>query len=112
MALLAVVPAPCLRRLVARAQIDSYIAGLILLLAAPCTAMVFVWSNLCRGDANFTLSQVALNDAIMVVAYAPVVALLLASAITVPWIPCCCPLASHRGAGAAGCVAAALDPDA
>ncbi len=68
------------------AQIDSYIAGLILLAAEPCTAMVFVWSNLCRGDANFTLSQVALNDAIMVVAYAPVVALLLGlSAITVPW---------------------------
>ncbi|RRU69604.1 ACR3 family arsenite efflux transporter [Stenotrophomonas maltophilia] len=67
-------------------QIDSYIAGLILLAAAPCTAMVFVWSNLCRGEANFTLSQVALNDAIMVVAYAPVVALLLGlSAITVPW---------------------------
>lgn len=67
-------------------QTDSYIAGLILLAAAPCTAMVFVWSNLCRGDANFTLSQVALNDAIMVVAYAPVVALLLGiSAITVPW---------------------------
>ncbi|HYQ23052.1 ACR3 family arsenite efflux transporter [Stenotrophomonas sp.] len=67
-------------------QTDSYIAGLILLAAAPCTAMVFVWSNLCRGDANFTLSQVALNDAIMVLAYAPVVALLLGiSAITVPW---------------------------
>ncbi|WP_459041565.1 ACR3 family arsenite efflux transporter [Stenotrophomonas sp. PSU-St19] len=67
-------------------QIDSYVTGLILLAAAPCTAMVFVWSNLCRGDANFTLSQVALNDAIMVVAYAPVVALLLGlSAITVPW---------------------------
>jgi ACR3 family arsenite transporter len=67
-------------------QVDSYIAGLILLAAAPCTAMVFVWSNLCRGDANFTLSQVALNDAIMVLAYAPVVALLLGlSAITVPW---------------------------
>ncbi|OBU51203.1 ACR3 family arsenite efflux transporter [Stenotrophomonas maltophilia] len=67
-------------------QIDSYVAGLILLAAAPCTAMVFVWSNLCRGDANFTLSQVALNDAIMVMAYAPVVALLLGmSAITVPW---------------------------
>lgn len=67
-------------------QTDSYIAGLILLAAAPCTAMVFVWSNLCRGDANFTLSQVALNDAIMVVAYAPVVALLLGiSSITVPW---------------------------
>lgn len=67
-------------------QANSYIAGLILLAAAPCTAMVFVWSNLCRGDANFTLSQVALNDAIMVVAYAPVVALLLGlSAIAVPW---------------------------
>jgi len=67
-------------------QIDSYIAGLILLAAAPCTAMVFVWSNLSDGDANFTLSQVALNDAIMVVAFAPIVALLLGlSAITVPW---------------------------
>lgn len=67
-------------------QIDSYMAGLILLAAAPCTAMVFVWSNLCRGDANFTLGQVALNDAIMVVAFAPLVALLLGlSAITVPW---------------------------
>lgn len=67
-------------------QIDSYIAGLILLAAAPCTAMVFVWSNLCRGDANFTLSQVALNNSIMVVAFAPLVALLLGlSAISVPW---------------------------
>ena len=67
-------------------QIDSYIAGLILLAAAPCTAMVFVWSNLTDGEPNFTLSQVALNDAIMVVAFAPVVALLLGlSAITVPW---------------------------
>lgn len=67
-------------------QLDSYIAGLILLAAAPCTAMVFVWSNLCCGDANFTLSQVALNDAIMVVAFAPIVALLLGiSSITVPW---------------------------
>ena len=67
-------------------QIDSYMAGLILLAAAPCTAMVFVWSNLCRGDANFTLSQVALNDAIMVVAFAPLVVLLLGlSSITVPW---------------------------
>ena len=67
-------------------QIDSYMAGLILLAAAPCTAMVFVWSNLCRGNANFTLSQVALNDAIMVVAFAPLVALLLGlSSITVPW---------------------------
>lgn len=65
---------------------DSYIAGLILLAAAPCTAMVFVWSQLCRGDPYFTLSQVALNDAIMVVAFAPVVALLLGlSSITVPW---------------------------
>ena len=67
-------------------QIDSYIAGLILLAAAPCTAMVFVWSNLSNGEPHFTLSQVALNDVIMVVAYAPVVALLLGiSAITVPW---------------------------
>ncbi len=67
-------------------QIDSYIAGLILLAAAPCTAMVFVWSRLCDGDAEFTLSQVALNDAIMVVAFAPIVALLLGvSSITVPW---------------------------
>ncbi len=67
-------------------QLDSYIAGLILLAAAPCTAMVFVWSQLCKGDPYFTLSQVALNDAIMVVAFAPVVALLLGlSSITVPW---------------------------
>ncbi len=67
-------------------QIDSYIAGLILLGAAPCTAMVFVWSNLCRGDANFTLTQVALNDLVMVFAFAPIVALLLGvSAIPVPW---------------------------
>ncbi|WP_321798357.1 ACR3 family arsenite efflux transporter [Caballeronia sp. J97] len=67
-------------------QLDSYIAGLILLAAAPCTAMVFVWSQLCEGDPYFTLSQVALNDAIMVVAFAPLVALLLGlSSITVPW---------------------------
>ena len=67
-------------------QLDSYIAGLILLAAAPCTAMVFVWSRLTNGDANFTLSQVALNDGIMVVAFAPLVAFLLGvSAITVPW---------------------------
>ncbi len=67
-------------------ELDSYIAGLILLGAAPCTAMVFVWSNLCRGDANFTLTQVALNDLIMVFAFAPIVALLLGvSAIPVPW---------------------------
>ena len=67
-------------------QIDSYIAGLILLAAAPCTAMVFVWSRLTNGDPLFTLSQVALNDAIMVFAFAPIVALLLGiSAITVPW---------------------------
>ena len=58
-------------------QIDSYIAGLILLAAAPCTAMVFVWSNLTRGEPHFTLSQVALNDVIMIVAFAPIVALLL-----------------------------------
>jgi ACR3 family arsenite transporter len=68
------------------AQIDSYIAGLILLAAAPCTAMVFVWSRLCNGDPLFTLSQVALNDTIMVFAFAPIVALLLGiSSITVPW---------------------------
>jgi len=67
-------------------QIDSYIAGLILLAAAPCTAMVFVWSNLCDGDAKFTLSQVAINDAIMLFAFAPIVALLLGlSSIVVPW---------------------------
>ncbi len=67
-------------------QVDSYMAGLILLAAAPCTAMVFVWSHLCRGNANFTLSQVALNDAVMVVAFAPLVALLLGlSSISVPW---------------------------
>jgi len=67
-------------------QLDSYVAGLILLAAAPCTAMVFVWSNLCNGEPNFTLSQVAVNDAIMVVAFAPIVGLLLGiSAITVPW---------------------------
>ena len=68
------------------AQIDSYIAGLILLAAAPCTAMVFVWSRLTGGDPLFTLSQVALNDTIMVFAFAPIVGLLLGiSSITVPW---------------------------
>jgi len=67
-------------------QVDSYIAGLILLGAAPCTAMVFVWSNLTQGEPNFTLSQVALNDGIMLFAFAPLVALLLGvSAIIVPW---------------------------
>ncbi len=67
-------------------QIDSYIAGLILLGAAPCTAMVFVWSNLTKGEPHFTLSQVALNDIIMVFAFAPIVGLLLGlSAIVVPW---------------------------
>ena len=67
-------------------QISSYIAGLILLAAAPCTAMVFVWSNLSDGEPHFTLSQVALNDVIMVFAFAPIVGLLLGiSAITVPW---------------------------
>ncbi len=67
-------------------QIDSYIAGLILLAAAPCTAMVFVWSNLTKGEPHFTLSQVALNDAIMIVAFAPLVGFLLGlSAISVPW---------------------------
>jgi ACR3 family arsenite transporter len=67
-------------------QVDSYIAGLILLAAAPCTAMVFVWSNLSEGEPHFTLSQVALNDVIMVFAFAPIVGLLLGLAsITVPW---------------------------
>lgn len=67
-------------------QIDSYIAGLIILAAAPCTAMVFVWSNLSDGEPHFTLSQVALNDMIMVFAFAPIVGLLLGlAAITVPW---------------------------
>ncbi|MGE0225536.1 MAG: ACR3 family arsenite efflux transporter [Acetobacteraceae bacterium] len=67
-------------------QIDSYVAGLILLAAAPCTAMVFVWSNLVEGEPHFTLSQVALNDTIMVIAFAPIVGFLLGlSSITVPW---------------------------
>ena len=67
-------------------EIPSYIAGLIILAAAPCTAMVFVWSNLCDGEPNYTLSQVALNDLIMVFAFAPIVGLLLGvAAITVPW---------------------------
>lgn len=67
-------------------QVDSYIAGLILLAAAPCTAMVFVWSNLSDGEPDFTLTQVALNDTIMVFAFAPIVGLLLGlSAITIPW---------------------------
>ena len=67
-------------------QIDSYIAGLIILAAAPCTAMVFVWSHLTKGEPHFTLSQVALNDVIMIVAFAPIVGLLLGlSAIIVPW---------------------------
>jgi len=67
-------------------QIDSYIAGLIILAAAPCTAMVFVWSHLSKGEPHFTLSQVALNDVIMIFAFAPTVGLLLGlSAITVPW---------------------------
>ena len=67
-------------------QLDSYIAGLILLAAAPCTAMVFVWSRLTNGDPLFTLSQVALNDAIMIVAFAPIVGLLLGmSSFSVPW---------------------------
>jgi ACR3 family arsenite transporter len=74
------------RPLLPPAQVDSYIAGLVLLAAAPCTAMVFVWSNLSGGDPNFTLTQVALNDTIMVFAFAPIVGLLLGlSAITVPW---------------------------
>lgn len=67
-------------------EIQSYIAGLILLAAAPCTAMVFVWSNLCEGEPTYTLSQVALNDLLMVILFAPLVSLLLGvAAITVPW---------------------------
>lgn len=67
-------------------QLDSYVAGLILLAAAPCTAMVFVWSRLTNGDPYFTLGQVALNDTIMIFAFAPIVGLLLGlSSITVPW---------------------------
>jgi ACR3 family arsenite transporter len=67
-------------------QLDSYIAGLIILAAAPCTAMVFVWSNLSDGEPHFTLTQVALNDTIMIFAFAPIVGFLLGlSAITVPW---------------------------
>jgi len=74
------------RPLLPETEIESYIAGLILLGAAPCTAMVFVWSNLTKGEPHFTLSQVALNDAVMVVAFAPIVAMLLGlSAIVVPW---------------------------
>lgn len=74
------------RPYLAAEQINSYVAGLILLAAAPCTAMVFVWSNLTKGEPHFTLSQVALNDTIMVFAFAPIVGLLLGlSAITVPW---------------------------
>ncbi len=74
------------RPLLPAGQIDSYIAGLILLAAAPCTAMVFVWSRLSNGDPLFTLSQVAMNDTIMVFAFAPIVGLLLGiSSITVPW---------------------------
>ena len=72
--------------LIAPAEADQYIAGLILLGAAPCTAMVFVWSQLSRGDPNFTLVQVSVNDLIMVVAFAPIVAFLLGvTDISVPW---------------------------
>lgn len=72
--------------LLPKEQIDSYIAGLIILAAAPCTAMVFVWSRLTNGEPLFTLSQVALNDTIMIFAFAPIVAFLLnVSSITVPW---------------------------
>jgi len=74
------------RPLLPASEIDSYIAGLIILAAAPCTAMVFVWSNLTDGEPNFTLTQVALNDTIIVFAFAPIVGLLLGlSSITVPW---------------------------
>jgi len=74
------------RPLLPAAEINSYIAGLIILAAAPCTAMVFVWSQLTKGDPHFTLSQVALNDALMIFAFAPIVGMLLGlSAISVPW---------------------------
>jgi len=74
------------RDLLPAAEIDSYIAGLIILAAAPCTAMVFVWSHLTKGEPHFTLTQVALNDTIMIFAFAPIVGLLLGlSAIVVPW---------------------------
>ena len=74
------------RPLLPPGQIESYIAGLIILAAAPCTAMVFVWSHLCDGEPYYTLSQVALNDVIMIFAFAPIVGLLLGlSSITVPW---------------------------
>jgi ACR3 family arsenite transporter len=74
------------RPLLPPGQIESYIAGLIILAAAPCTAMVFVWSHLCDGEPHYTLSQVALNDVIMIFAFAPIVGLLLGlSSITVPW---------------------------
>ena len=95
-------------------QIDSYIAGLILLAAAPCTAMVFVWSNLTGGDPNFTLTQVALNDTIMVFAFAPIVGLLLGlSSITVPWATLVSVgRALHRRAGGGGAAVAALSAGA
>jgi ACR3 family arsenite transporter len=84
-------------------QIHSYIAGLILLAAAPCTAMVFVWSNLLEGEPHFTLSQVALNDVIMVVAFAPIVGLLLGlSAITVPWDTLVAPHPAETGRRSCG----------
>lgn len=68
------------------AEIDQYIAGLIILAAAPCTAMVFVWSYLCKGEPHFTLTQVTLNNMIMIIAFAPIVGLLLGiTQITVPW---------------------------
>jgi ACR3 family arsenite transporter len=74
------------RPLLPAGQINSYIAGLIILAAAPCTAMVFVWSNLTDGEPNFTLTEVAPNDTIMVFAFAPIVGLLLGlSSISVPW---------------------------
>lgn len=77
--------------LLAADQLDDYFAGLVILSAAPCTAMVFVWSKLTHGDAQFTLSQVALNDLIMVFAFAPIVALLLGLLQSpFPGIPCYC----------------------
>jgi ACR3 family arsenite transporter len=84
------------RPLLPAGMIDGYIAGLLLLAAAPCTAMVFVWSNLVDGEPHFTLSQVALNDAVMIVAFAPLVALLLGlSSIVVPWDTLICSVALY-----------------
>jgi ACR3 family arsenite transporter len=101
------------RPLLPDAQIDGYIAGLILLAAAPCTAMVFVWSNLVDGEPHFTLSQVALNDTIMVVAFAPIVGLLLGAVVDQRPLEHAAAIsrAVHRGAGDRRAALAAGAPD-